>query len=179
MPEIEIRHANVLDIPNLLELEHSCTTAYVWQMDRSFEKGQLSINFREVRLPRPANVEYPIPADILESELTLRSGLLLASIRNEPIGYVGIKAIPLASTAWVVDLVVKEEMRRKGIGSALVLAAQDWASQRNLLRMIMETQSKNYAAIHLAMKLGYEFCGYNDQYYASRDIALFFARFLK
>jgi RimJ/RimL family protein N-acetyltransferase len=60
-----------------------------------------------------------------------------------------------------------------------VLAAQDWASQRNLLRMILETQSKNYAAIHLAMKLGYEFCGYNDQYYASRDIVLFFARFLK
>ncbi len=62
---------------------------------------------------------------------------------------------------------------------ALVLAAQDWASQRNLLRMIIEMQSKNFPGIHLAMKMGYEFCGYNDQYYASRDIALFFARFLR
>jgi ribosomal protein S18 acetylase RimI-like enzyme len=178
MPEIEIRHAVVSDIQKLLELEHSFQTPYVWQMDRSFEKGQWVVSFREVRLPRAAKVDYPIPADILQSELAQRSGLLVASIENEPVGYVGIKANAVTNTAWVMDLVVKEEMRRKGIGSALVLAAQEWASQRDLLRMILETQSKNFPAIRLALKLGYEFCGYNDQYYATRDIALFFARFL-
>lgn len=179
MPEIEIRHANVSDIAKLLEIEHSFLTSYVWQMDRSFEKGQWAVYFREVRLPRPVKVEYPVPANILAAELTQRSGLLIAAINNEPVGYVGIKAAPVTGTAWVVDLVVIEEMRRKGIGSALVLAAQDWATQRNLLRMIIEMQSKNFPGIHLAMKMGYEFCGYNDQYYASRDIALFFARFLR
>ncbi|HEX7556498.1 MAG TPA: GNAT family N-acetyltransferase, partial [Leptolinea sp.] len=178
MPEIEIRHAVVADIPKLLGLEHSFQTPYVWQMDRLFEKGQWVISFREVRLPRPANVDYPIPADTLQSELAQRSGLLMATIDNEPVGYVGIKANAVTSTAWVMDLVVKEDLRRKGIGSALILAAQDWASQRDLMRMILEMQSKNFPAIHLALKLGYEFCGYNDQYYATRDIALFFARFL-
>jgi len=178
MPEIEIRHAVVSEIPRLIELEHSFQTQYVWQMDRSFEKGQWVVSLREVRLPRPAKVDYPIPAETLQNELAQRSGLLVASIDNEPIGYVGIKANSVTNTAWVMDLVVKEEMRRKGIGSALILAAQDWASQRDLLRMILETQSKNFPAIHLALKLGYEFCGYNDQYYATRDIALFFARFL-
>jgi ribosomal protein S18 acetylase RimI-like enzyme len=178
MPEIEIRHAIVTDIPKLLEMEHSFLTAYVWQMDRSFEKGQWAISFREVRLPRPTKVDYPIPQDIMESELSQRSGLLVASINDEPIGYVGIKSNPVTSTAWIKDLVVHEDMRRKGIGLALVLAAQDWSSQRNHARTILETQSKNYPAIHLALKLGYEFCGYNDQYYASRDIALFFSRYL-
>lgn len=178
MPEIEIRHAVVTDIPRLLELEHSFQTAYVWQMDRSFEKGQWVITFREVRLPRTARVDYPVPVEVLQTELMQRSGLLVASLDSEPVGYVGVKANPVASTAWVVDLVVKEEMRRKGIGSALVYAAQEWAMQRALNRMVLETQSKNFPAIHLAMKLGYEFCGYNDQYYATRDIALFFARFL-
>ncbi len=179
MPEIEIRHAVVTDIPKLLELEHSFLTSYVWQMDRSFEKGQWLINFREVRLPRQIKVDYPVPSDILGSELTQRSGLLVASINNEPVGYVGIKAAPVTGTAWVMDLVVKYDMRRKGIASALVLAAQDWASSRNLLRMILEMQSKNFPAIHLALKMGFEFCGYNDQYYVTRDIALFFARFLR
>lgn len=179
MPEIEIRHAVVLDIPKLLELEHSFQTSYVWQMDRSFEKGQWTINFREVRLPRPAKVDYPVPSDILGTELSQRSGLLVASINNEPVGYIGIKAIAVSETASVIDLVVKEEFRRKGIASALLLAAQDWASQRNLLRMVLEMQSKNFPGIHLALKMGYEFCGYNDQYYATRDIALFFARFLR
>jgi ribosomal protein S18 acetylase RimI-like enzyme len=179
MPEIEIRHAVVADIPKLLELEHSFQTSYVWQMDRLFEKGQWTINFREVRLPRPAKVDYPVPSDILGAELSQRTGLLVASIEGEPVGYIGIKAISVSETASVIDLVVKEDLRRKGIGSALLLAAQDWASQRNLLRMVLEMQSKNYPAIHLALKLGYEFCGYNDQYYATRDIALFFSRFLR
>jgi RimJ/RimL family protein N-acetyltransferase len=43
---------------------------------------------------------------------------------------------------------------------------------------MIELQSKNHAAIRLVQKLGYEFCGYNDQYYATRDVALFFGRLL-
>jgi RimJ/RimL family protein N-acetyltransferase len=38
--------------------------------------------------------------------------------------------------------------------------------------------SKNNAAIRLAQKLGYEFCGYNDHYYETQDIAIFFGRTL-
>jgi ribosomal protein S18 acetylase RimI-like enzyme len=45
--------------------------------------------------------------------------------------------------------------------------------------MILEMQSKNIPAVHLAMRLGYEFCGYNDHYYSNQDIALFFAQFLR
>jgi RimJ/RimL family protein N-acetyltransferase len=43
----------------------------------------------------------------------------------------------------------------------------------------MEMQSKNVAAIRLAQKSGFEFCGYNDQYYLNKDVALFFAKVLK
>jgi hypothetical protein len=37
-------------------------------------------------------------------------------------------------------------------------------------------QSKNYPAMMLAQKHGYEFCGYNDRYYPNQDIALVFGR---
>jgi hypothetical protein len=40
-------------------------------------------------------------------------------------------------------------------------------------------QSKNQPAIRLAQKHGYEFCGYNDHYYMTQDVALFFAKALK
>jgi RimJ/RimL family protein N-acetyltransferase len=43
-------------------------------------------------------------------------------------------------------------------------------------RIVLEMQPKNYAAIHLAQKLGFDLCGYNDRYYANHDIALFFAK---
>jgi RimJ/RimL family protein N-acetyltransferase len=45
--------------------------------------------------------------------------------------------------------------------------------------MILEMQSKNHPYIRLAQKFGYEFCGYNDQYYPTQDVALFFGKALK
>ena len=59
---------------------------------------------------------------------------------------------------------------------ALILAAQSWAVDRKNTRALMEMASKNNPAICLARKLGYEFCGYNDLYYDTQDIALFFGR---
>jgi ribosomal protein S18 acetylase RimI-like enzyme len=75
--------------------------------------------------------------------------------------------------------VVREKYRRKGIGSALVRTAQELAQRRQMRRMVIEAQYKNAPAIHLALKLGFDFSGYNDQYYASPDIALFFTRILR
>jgi ribosomal protein S18 acetylase RimI-like enzyme len=75
--------------------------------------------------------------------------------------------------------VVASRYRRQGIASALVLAAQSWAVQRKDGRVLLEMSSKNNPAIRLAQKLGFEFCGYNDQYYESQDIALFFGRLIR
>jgi ribosomal protein S18 acetylase RimI-like enzyme len=69
--------------------------------------------------------------------------------------------------------------RRKGVGSTLLAAAQDWAANRSHRRMILEMQSKNLPAVRLAQKFGYEFSGYNDHYYINQDVALFFAKAIK
>jgi ribosomal protein S18 acetylase RimI-like enzyme len=84
-----------------------------------------------------------------------------------------------ASTVWVLDLVVDVAYRRKGVAVALLTAGQAWAESRSHRRFILEAQSKNLPAIRLAQKSGFEFCGYNDQYYLNKDVALFFARVLK
>jgi ribosomal protein S18 acetylase RimI-like enzyme len=179
MPKIEIRPAVLADFTRLVSLEHSFQTPYVWQMDRSLEEGQVTVNFREVRLPRPVRVDYPhSPEKLVENWKTL-SEMLVASIGGAQVGYIALKEQSVPDALWVIDLVVGEKSRRKGIGSALVLAAQEWAAQHGRRRIIFEMQSKNYPAIKLALKLGYEFCGYNDHYYANQDIALFFAGFLR
>ena len=79
----------------------------------------------------------------------------------------------------MTDIAVSPMARRKGIASALILAAEDWAKKKNIRRMILEMQSKNTPAIRMALKLGFEFCGYNDHYYSNQDIALFFAQFIR
>jgi ribosomal protein S18 acetylase RimI-like enzyme len=83
------------------------------------------------------------------------------------------------STVHITDLVVNGSSRRQGVASALLGAAQAWASGRSQRRVILEMQSKNVPAIRLSQKFGYEFCGYNDQYYLTQDVALFFARSFK
>jgi len=70
---------------------------------------------------------------------------------------------------------VAKEYRRQGIGTALMKAALRWAEERNLRTIMLETQTKNYPAICFYQRHGFVFCGFNDHYYATQDIALFFA----
>lgn len=179
MPELEIRPAIAEDLPVLIAFEHNYKSSYVWQMDLNIEEGQVMVNFREIRLPRPVTVEYPRSPLGLTRDWTQRSAFLVGLVNHQLVTYISLMESIAPTTAWVTDLVVMPAFRRKGIATALLLAAQDWATRRQNRRMIIETQSKNLAAIHMAMKLGYEFCGYNDHYYSNQDIALFFAQFIR
>lgn len=179
MPEIGIRSYKTDDIDALRGIEHDYQTTCVWQMERSISPGDFTMRFREIRLPRTIRVEIPKVANWGDTEELAQKKGLVAVIDNEPVGYVFFDIRRDTQSAWICDLSVRKSHRRQGIGSALVLAAQDWAAKNNLKRIILEMQSKNHPAIRFAHKLGFEFCGYNDHYYANQDIALFFARYLR
>jgi GNAT superfamily N-acetyltransferase len=179
MPEIEIRPVLAPEIPLLAKFDHSVETSYVWQMERAQLVGQLTISFREIRMPRQVRVPYPRPAAALTENWNSHSGILTAVLRGDPVGYICINQPQNTGTAWVSDMAVSPAVRRQGIGSGLLLAAQAWGVEHGLKRLVFEMPSKNYPAVCLALKLGLEFCGYNDQYYSNHDIALFFAGFIK
>jgi len=179
VPPFEIRPASVGDIPRLIALDHSCQSDYVWQLELRREAGQVVAGFREVRLPRSIEVKYPRDPSTLSDEWTRRDVSLVAVDDGNPIGYICVTVEYASAVAWVTDLVVSPIQRRKGAASALLTAAQTWASERKVRRLILEMQSKNQAYIRLAQKLGYEFCGYNDQYYVTQDVTLFFGRIIK
>jgi ribosomal protein S18 acetylase RimI-like enzyme len=107
--------------------------------------------------------------------LASKAMTLVATSAVQPIGYAALIEPP-SSEAWISDLVVVPRWRRQGVGRALLVAAQRWAAEQGHRRLFLETQSKNYPAIHLALKQGYTFCGYNDHYYSTQDIALFFVK---
>jgi ribosomal protein S18 acetylase RimI-like enzyme len=179
MPEVQIRPAVATDLHILMAIDHSCTSEYVWQMDRVQEDGQVGAVFREIRLPRAVVVLYPRPVAKLADEWSRRTGMLVAVVEKEVVGYLRLSDKVIPQTAWITDAVVASRLRRRGIGTALVLAAQAWALERGNHQSILEMSSKNCAAVSLAEKLGYEFCGYNDHYYVTQDIALFFGRTLR
>ena len=179
MPHFEIRPASASDIPRLTVLDHSCLSDYVWQLELRREAGQVAANFREVRLPRSIEVKYPRSPSTLADEWMRRDVAMVALDEGNPIGYLCATVEYASTVAWVTDLVVSPLQRRKGAASALLTATQTWASERKIRRLILEMQSKNQAYIRLAQKFGYEFCGYNDQYYLTQDVALFFGRTIK
>jgi ribosomal protein S18 acetylase RimI-like enzyme len=102
-----------------------------------------------------------------------------ALLDQDVVGYVSLLERGMDSTVSVTDLVVNAANRRQGVGSALLASAQDWAAARSLRLIILEMQSKNLPAIRFSQKFGYDFCGYNDHYYLTQDVALFFAKSLK
>lgn len=178
MPEIEIRPANAADIPELTALEHGFTSDHVWQIDIQRGEGQVLVALRETRLPRSVRVESPQRAKKLAEDWQQRAALLTATFERQPVGYVSIRTNIVPDTAWIDDLTVLRRMRRQGIGTALILSAQNWAGQNGYRRMIVEMQSKNYPAICLVQKLGYDFSGYHERYFGNLDIALFFSKIL-
>jgi len=175
---VQIRPAVASDLPRLMGVEHTSTSDYVWQLDLRKDNGQVLAGFREVRLPRPIQVSYPRDPFALADDWTQRSATLVALKENLPVGYVCVLEHTHATTAWITDLVVDAGSRRQGIGSALLNATQDWASARSDRDIFMEMSSKNHPAIRLALKFRFEFCGYNDHYYVTQDVALFFGRSL-
>jgi ribosomal protein S18 acetylase RimI-like enzyme len=179
MTDIQLRPTIASDLPRLMSMDHSSTSDYVWQLELRRENNQVAASFREVRLPRATQMTYPHDQYALADEWTRKSMMFTAISGPDLVGYAAIVERKAAYVAWVTDLVVAPNLRRRGVGTSLLMAAQDWAVARGDKRIMLEMQSKNYPAIRLAQKHGYEFCGYNDRYYMTQDVALFFARALK
>lgn len=175
MKKINIRPAVSSDITTLMAFDHGYSTNHVWQLSYDNESSQISVTFREVRLPRSMRVSYPRDPERLADEWTLRSALLLAEEDERPIGYVAIGEGPAENSGWILDLVVDLVHRRQSVATSLIASALDWCRQRGFDRLFIEMQSKNYPAISLARKSGFSFSGYSDQYYPDQDIVLFFS----
>jgi len=179
MTDIQLRPTVASDLSRLMGFDHSVISESVWQLELRKDTGQVSAVFREVRLPRAITVDYPHNPFALADDWVRRSMMYTAYLGPDPAGYISLLERGSDSVVWVTDLVVNEVNRRKGIGSTLLTAAQEWASARSHRRLILEMPSKNLPAIRIAQKFGYEFCGYNDHYYLNQDVALFFAKALK
>lgn len=172
---IEIRNTVSTDLARLSALDHSINSDYVWQLDLQRDAGQISVSLREIRLPRTIRIEYPRPPSELPDTWHIRP---MMSVMNgmEAIAYVRLTDMIVPHAVWITDVVVGRPVRGQGIGQKLINAAEDWGLQRGLRKSIIEVQSKNAPTIKMVQKLGFEFCGYSDQYYASRDVALFYSR---
>ncbi len=176
---MRIRPAEPRDLEACHALDHSYTTDRVWQMEARTVAQALAVTFRVARLPREVRVDYPRQGEDLLAGWRRRDGFLAAEDEGAVRGYVALTAQVEHGIAWVGDLVVDRPWRRRGIGTALLRAAAHWGRDQELVRLVLEVQTKNYPAIRLCQSRGLSFCGYNDHYWPNQDIALFFGESLR
>ncbi len=176
---MNIRPAQARDLEACLALDPSYETDYVWQLETTRHDGAVNVNFRETRLPRTMRV-LSIPTRELVLEHFERDGCFLVAEEEGVIyGFLDATAEVWKQLAWINHLTVAPERRRRGVGTALVRASLDWARERGLTTVMVETRTKNHPATALFQKQGFVFCGFNERYYSNRDIAIFFALALR
>ena len=172
---IDIRNTVSTDLARLGALDHTINTDYVWQLTLDHSNDQINVSLREIRLPRTIRIDHPRSSVELADTWHLRP-MLSAMNGMEAIAYIRFSDKIVSHAVWITDVVVGKSYRGQGIAQKLIKAAEDWGGERGFRKSIIEIQSKNSPAIRMARKLGYDFSGYNDQYYATRDVALFFTR---
>lgn len=174
---MEIQPADLTDVQQCRQLDMSYITEYVWQMQTQDNHRSISLRFDTIRLPRPMQVDYPrSPDELLEHWQQPGCFLVAYDLAGEIVGFLDAQPHPWQSRLSVVNFVIDRPQRRRGIATALLQAAEQWALQHGLHQIMLEMQTKNYPAISFAYKQGFLFCGYNELYYSNGDITLFFSR---
>lgn len=174
LSDLVIRPADRPDLRACLELDNSITTNYVWQIDQRVEEETINVALRKVRLPRALVVPYPRDAGHL-IENWRQADLFLVAVRYGQVqGYLDLAVQPWHQAGWIHNLVVAPVFRRQRIGTALLQRARQWCQEQSLKKLMAETSTKNPQAVAFYQRHGFVFCGFNDHYYANRDIALFF-----
>lgn len=172
---MNVRPAQARDLAACLALDESFETEYVWQMDTSRTNGAIQLGFHTTRLPRAMRVTVNNPRDSLAEHFELGECVLVAEEVPRIAGFLDATVDADHRVAWVQSLVVASDVRRMGIGGQLLRAAIGWAREKKLRAVMASASTKNYPASTFLQKHGFAFCGFNDQYYHNRDIALFFA----
>jgi ribosomal protein S18 acetylase RimI-like enzyme len=71
--------------------------------------------------------------------------------------------------AYIEDIAVDRRFRRKGIGSALMIHATQWAKGRGLAGITLETQDNNVGACRFYKNCGFELRGFDTHLYKGID----------
>lgn len=177
--KMKIRRAeDLFDLNQCLGLDDSFETEYVWQMEERSRADQITLGFRLTHLPRPMKVSNIVSRDELSKNF-LNGGTLFVADDGNVCGFIDVTESEWNQVAYINNFAIAPAYRRKGLGTRLMQTALDWARKQKLRVAMLDTSTKDYPAICFYQKHGFVFCGFNDQLYPNRDIALIFALSLR
>lgn len=93
-----------------------------------------------------------------------------ATINDEIVGFAGI--LINYDDIHIMNIVVKKDRRKKGIGKELLKALIELAKKENKESLTLEVNEKNVPAIKLYEKFNFENLGIRKRYYNNTDNAI-------
>ena len=111
-------------------------------------------------------------------------GFLVAEIEGKVVGYVmarieygfsHLKKLGLSRKGHIVSVAVMEQHRGKGIGSLLMLKAQEAMAAKGATECYLEVRVSNTEAVNLYQRLAYRTAGRLEAYYKDGEAALVMA----
>ncbi len=100
----------------------------------------------------------------------------VAEEEMEVVGYSRLHLYRWNNSAYIITVLVDAKHRRKGIGTLLLEAMEDFARKSKARILIFDTASDNTPAFQLFFKNGFKKCGYNDKIYRSGKTAIYLAK---
>jgi len=111
-------------------------------------------------------------SNILEEELKNKSRKYIVAKENKEIlGFAGI-SIASGDAVELMNIVVRKDKRRSGIGTALLNEIIKIAKKTNLEVLTLEVNVNNLSAITLYENFGFERIGIRKKYYKMKDDAI-------
>ena len=107
----------------------------------------------------------PWSANALAEELNNENSHFLVVFADEVAGYIGVQEI--CGEAYITNVAVFENYRKKGIGRELIRAACDGAKGRGCEFITLEVRQSNAAAIALYESEGFQPAGIRKNFYSN------------
>ena len=127
------------------------------------------VDMTEAHIDAVADLEtecfsQPWSANALREELDNENSHFLVALADEVAGYIGVQEI--CGEAYITNVAVFENCRKKGIGRELIRAACDGAKSRGCEFITLEVRQSNAAAITLYESEGFEVAGVRKNFYS-------------
>ncbi|MEM3788426.1 MAG: GNAT family N-acetyltransferase [Candidatus Bathyarchaeia archaeon] len=95
---------------------------------------------------------------------------------GDVVGFSRVHVYRWNRSAYVISLLVDAGYRRRGIGSLLLSAMEDFARENGARVIMFDTAIDNIPALNLYFKNGFKICGYNEKLYDNAKTALYLAK---
>ncbi len=99
--------------------------------------------------------------ELLENKIAI---YIMAVEDNNILGYAGMWHV--VTEGHITNIAVKEECRKRGVGSALLKGLINIAEQKGMIGLTLEVRVGNAAAMKLYSNYGFKVEGYRKEYYS-------------